>query len=476
MIIQHGACALPGADEFRRLDIRVVDGRIVALEPALEPEAGEETIDAAGLQVFPGAIDPHVHFDEPGFTQREDFLHGSMAAARGGVTTVIDMPCTSLPPVTSLAKLRIKLAAMGQRSVVDFGLFGGVSGHRIEEALERDMAELAPEVLGFKCYLISGMDSFTAVDHFGLARALNTAARLGRPLLLHAEDPSYVNAATVACKARSVSGGQTATWDDYVESRPMGAELAAIAAAISYARPGSRNGGQVQADLRPWLHIVHVGTADAVELLAGFGQGASCETCPQYLVFSRDDFVTLGSALKTAPPVKEAGNAERLWQQLADGRIAFAASDHAPAPAAEKNSGSVWTDYGGIPGSGTLFPLLYSEGFRRGRLGLSALLRASCGAAAARYGLVSAKGSLAVGKDADLALVDPAATRTVRGDALLSKGTITPFEGMTLAGDVVLTMVRGRTVWDGQRATDERPDAGIVVAPGWGKQLRWGNL
>jgi hypothetical protein len=156
--------------------------------------------------VFPGAIDPHVHFDEPGFTHREDFLHGTMAAARGGVTTVIDMPCTSLPPVTTAANLREKLAAMGGRGVVDYALYGGVSGHRIEEALASDMEALAPDVVGFKCYFVSGMDTFTAVDHYGFGGAVAKAAGLGRPLLLHAEDPGVVLPATAAMKARSVVG------------------------------------------------------------------------------------------------------------------------------------------------------------------------------------------------------------------------------------------------------------------------------
>lgn len=453
MIITNGLCALPGSDKLERRDLRVTGETIAEIAEKLEPAPGEEIIDAYGLELFPGAIDPHVHFDEPGFTHREDFYHGTMAAARGGVTTVVDMPCTSLPPVTSLANLREKLAVMGTRGVVDFALFGGISGHRINEALAGDMEALAPEVVGFKCYFVSGMESFTAVDHWSFGKAVAKAAELGRPLLLHAEDAGVVNAATAEMKARSVSEGRAASWDDYVDSRPETAETVAVASAIALAKGHEGS-----------LHVVHVGTAEAAEALAA--AGATSETCPHYLAFCREDFADKGSSLKTAPPVKARGQAERLWRLLASGAIVYVTSDHAPAPAEEKRTGSIWSDYGGIPGTGTLFPYLYSAGFKTGRLGLKAFLRATSGGAAKRFGLDGRKGAIRVGMDADLAFVDPRGHYAVKGTELLSKGTITPFEGMTFNGAISLTMVRGKTVWN--------EASGIVAEAGYGKQLRWG--
>ena len=462
MIIRNGLCALPGRDALERRDIRVEGETIAEIAASIAPAPGEQVIDAGGLEVFPGAIDPHVHFDEPGFTHREDFYHGTMAAARGGVTTVIDMPCTSLPPVTTAANLREKLAAMGDSGVVDFALYGGVSGNRIEEALGRDMAELAPDVVGFKCYLISGMETFTAVDLPGLGRAVARASELGRPVLLHAEDPAIVVPATKAMKARSVAEGRKANWDDYVDSRPESAEVSAVAAAIASAKGHEAS-----------LHVVHVGTAEAAEIVAA--SGATCETAPHYLAFCRDDFAAKGSSLKTAPPVKSRGQAERLWNLLASGSILYCASDHAPAPASEKHSASIWTDYGGIPGTGTLFPYLYAQGYKTGRLTLQAFLRASGGAAAARFGLSGRKGSIAVGMDTDLVLVDPLGGYLVKGNELLSKGTITPFDGMRLTGSIRHTLVRGRAVWDAGEADEGgNAGAGIVARAGYGKHLRWG--
>jgi allantoinase len=471
MIVKNGLLALPGENDYRRASIRVRDERIAEIAESLPPLQGEEEIDASGLLVFPGAIDPHVHFDEPGFTSREDFLHGSSEAARGGVTTVIDMPCTSLPPVIDLPALENKLAHVSKSALVDFALYGGVSGHAAAKSIggagsAGDMAKLAPKVVGFKCYFISGMESFTRVTHEDFARIVAEAERLGRPVLLHAEDLDYVTAATARVKAaRGVAersstaerGSAKSDWDDYYESRPEAAETTAVASALALARGREST-----------LHIVHVGTAAAAELVRD--AGATCETCAHYLAFGREDFgsegLALGAALKTAPVVKSRAEREKLWRLLATGAIDFLASDHAPCTREEKETGDVWTAYGGIPGVGTGFLYLYSEGLARGKLTLPRFLEASSGAAAKRYGLSTRKGALVPGHDADMAFVDPKGNTKIEGSRLLSKGRITPFEGMVLAGSVAATRVRGRLIYEGSR--------GIVGEPGCGRFLTWG--
>jgi allantoinase len=451
MILRNGLVALSGESDFRRASIRVRGERIAEMAESLERVVGEEIVDASGLLVFPGAIDPHVHFDEPGFTAREDFFHGGSEAARGGVTTVIDMPCTSLPPVIDLPGLENKLAHISKSAVVDYALYGGVSGHAVEESIGRAMAELSPRVVGFKCYFISGMESFTRVTHQDFERILAEAQRLGRPVLLHAEDLDYVTAATASVKA--ARGSATPEWSDYADSRPEAAELVAVTTALALARGREAS-----------LHIVHVGTAAAAELV--HAAGASCETCAHYLAFGREDFEKKGAALKTAPAVKSRAERDRLWKLLASGQIDFLASDHAPSSREEKETGDVWTAYGGIPGVGTGFPFLYSEGLVRGRLRLPRFLEASSLAAAKRYGLSARKGSIAPGKDADLVLVDPAGSTKIEGASLLSKGKVTPFEGMTFAGAIAATYIRGRIVYNA--------DAGIVAEPGYGRFLTWG--
>ncbi|HWR12316.1 MAG TPA: amidohydrolase family protein [Rectinemataceae bacterium] len=459
MLIANALAALPGEKDFRRTDILVREGKIARIaaagsladvSPADALSAGEETIDASGLMMFPGAIDPHVHFDEPGFTQREDFLHGSSEAARGGVTTVIDMPCTSLPPVTSLAALKNKLAIVSKSAVVDFAFYGGVNGLFDDASMDLAIDALAPRVVGFKCYFVSGMDSFTAVTPEQFARAYERCAAAGRPLLLHAEYPAVIAAAQAALSA--ARGGKAPTWKDYYASRPMEAETAACSTALRLAGARPR-----------WLHIVHVGTAEAAALVAA--AGASCETCAHYLAFDEDDFETLGAALKTAPPVKEASQKALLWKRLAEGAISFVASDHAGAPDYEKFTGDPLSAYGGIPGTGTFFPYLLSEGFFAKRLSLPRFLEATSGAAAARYGISGGKGSLAEGKDADFVLVDPEASTLLDPASMYSKSRITPFAGMRLAGRIKGTFVRGSRVYGA---------GGILALPGSGKFIQWG--
>ncbi len=489
MLIRGAQVALPGKDRPEPLAIRITNGRFTELAQSLRPLADEEVYDLEGLLVLPGGIDSHVHFDTPGFTEREDFLHGSAEAARGGITTVIDMPCTSLPPVTSVANLEHKRRYIESMALVDYGFYGGLSGPGPGEVPAYDYIEervhaLAPYVLGFKAYLLSGMETFPRLNHEALSRAIHTCAAAGRPLLLHAEDADYVYAATERIKQRLAAGAQgviptgsaalSATWDDYVDSRPEEAELVAVAAAVQLAGLDAAS-----------LHIVHVGTAAAA--LLAHEAGATCETCTHYLAFTREDFSTKGSSLKTAPPVKTPRDRDQLWQYLAEGIVDFVTSDHAPARYEEKRTGSVWTDYGGIPGVGTTYPYLISEGYLANRLSLSRLQDLMAGAKARRFGLASRKGAIAVGLDADFVVVDPAGHSVFKDENLFSKGKDTPFDGFTLRGSLVGTWLRGRAVYLNpameklwRRFINIKPDMepypdlrGIMVSGGYGQWLRW---
>ncbi len=448
MVIQGGLVALPGARRLERRDLRIENGKITEIAEHLPPHPQESVLDASGRWIFPGGIDPHVHFDTPGYTHREDFDHASRAAAAGGITTVLDMPCTSVPPVTNRRNLEAKLEAVADQSVVDFGFHGGVSGLSFTEDFPRNLQELREAgVFGIKAYLISGMETFPRVTLFQLERLLEAVRDLDLVVLLHAEDYDYVTSATAYL--REVGDGP---WYFY-RSRPEQAELLAIQQAVTLAR-------RLQAP----LHIVHVGTAEAVEIIRT-APTVTCETAPHYLAFDLRDLQRIGPPLKTTPPVKTPPNRWGLWYHLARGDILYVASDHAPAPPEEKNTPSFWQAYSGIPGVQTLFPYLLSEGYRAGKLTLSRFLEAIAEGAARRFGLDHRKGSIAVGKDADLVIVDPEATWTVQTDqGFYSRGRITPFEGMTFRGRIEKTLVRGRVVYDHQE--------GIVAPPGWGQFLR----
>ena len=442
MLIKNGQIALPGKEDFSQLDIKIENGKIIKIAENIADK--NEVIDASGLFVFPGGIDPHVHFNDPGYTHNEDFYHGSCAAASGGITTIIDMPCTSIPPITNKENLERKLAVVQKKSITDFGLFGGISAQSFTKGFPENADELSKYVLGFKTYLISGMETFGRLDKYQFKQVLQKVKDLDLPVLVHAEDYDYIKSAT---ELYSKKGSST---KNYYLSRPEIAEILAVKTATEVARETGCE-----------LHIVHVSCAEAAEFL--IENKISFETAPHYLEFDILDFERIGSALKTTPPVKSPENKTKLWQLLTDGKINFVASDHAPSPKEKKNTGSIWTDYSGIPGTGTLIPYLFSEGFLKGRLSLQRFIEITSKNAAKKYGIFHKKGSIEIGKDADFVLIDPNKNWIVQGEKFLSKGKITPFEKYKFKGKIMKTILRGKVIYNSE--------LGITADAGYGNFL-----
>lgn len=443
MIVRNALVARPAEAEPIPAEILVRDGRIAAVGRGL-PAEGEE-IDAEGLLVLPGAIDPHVHFFDPGYTHKETFLAASSAAAMGGVTTVIDMPDTSIPMAIDGPSVREKRDHIAARSVIDFGLFGGISGALCDDELERRIDEMAPLVCGIKTYETSGAALFPRVNHFQYWKILELTRERGVVVLVHAEDWDFVSNATPEAREAGDSGMA------FYLSRPEIAETLSVFAVTEIAE-----------QLRAPMHIVHLGVGRAAEIVAGRTY-VSGETCPQYLAFDCEDFERIGAPLKITPPVKGPQQKAELWRMLADGRIDFIASDHAPGTVEEKSTGSIWSDYAGIPGGPIVFLYALSEGYLAGRFDLARLIEVTSGAAARRYGIADRKGSIEVGKDADLVFVDPDGTTVVDQAASPSLGKVSPWDGFTFNGRVMRTIVRGSTVF--------HADHGVVGAGGGGRFL-----
>jgi allantoinase len=415
-------------------DLAVVDGRIVAIGTALENSAAEE-IDAHGLHVFPGGVDAHVHFNEPGRAEWEGFATGTRALAAGGTTTFFDMPLNSHPPTTDGPSFDLKYEAAQASSLVDFALWGGL----VPGNLDR-MDELAARgVIGFKAFMASsGIDDFPMADDLTLYEGMAHAAKLGLPVAVHAENDQI----TRGLAERAIADARTGV-RDYLASRPVVAEIEAIQRAIAFAEA-----------TRCSLHIVHVSTGRGVELVAQAREGGvnvTCETCPHYLVFDEEEVERLWPASKCAPPIRTAAERDALWQHVERGSVRFIASDHSPAPPEMKNEANAFKVWGGIAGCQHLLPLVLTEGYHKRRLALNRVIALTAEQAAERFGLLGQKGRIMIGADADLALVDLSASYEVRVEDLFYRHKMSPYVGKTLCGQVMRSLVRGRTVFvDGQ--------------------------
>ncbi|TAN31669.1 allantoinase AllB [bacterium] len=426
-------------------DVAIAEGRIVAVEPDLSGWTASEDLEATGLHVFPGGVDSHVHFNEPGRTGWETIACGSAALAAGGYTAFVDMPLNSDPVTIDGAAFDLKLGAAAGSSLVDFGLWGGlVPGNldRLEELVQRG-------VIGFKAFMCpSGIDAFPGCDDRTLREGMRRIARLGSILLVHAEDPAIVDALI----HRATAGGQNGALD-FIRSRPAAAELEAISRAIGMAgETGCR------------LHVVHVSTAGGVELIREArrsGVDVSGETCPHYLLYVEEDMERLGGAGKCAPPFRSAADRDGLWRLIADGALPMVVSDHSPSSPDLKRGGDFFKLWGGISGCQSTRQLLLSGDGSRS-LALPTIAAVTATNVARRFGLAS-KGEVAPGFDADLWLVDLSHEDVVRGRDLLYRNAFSAHEGRPIRGRTVRTMVRGRTVFAAGRPS--KGPAGRLIRP-----------
>lgn len=411
-------------------DIAIADGRIVAVGPDLSGSAPEE-IDARGLHIFPGVIDAHVHFNEPGRTEWEGWATGSRALAAGGATTCFEMPLNANPPTTTVAAFDEKRRAAEASSVVDFALWGGIVPGNLDEL----DGLAAAGAIGFKAFMSrSGTPEFEAADDLTLFEGMRAAARLGRIVAVHAES----DALTAGLAARAVAEGRTGV-HDYLRSRPAVAELEAIGRAIVLAEEAGCA-----------LHIVHVSTGRGVAMVAeaqARGVDVTCETCAHYLVFTEEDVERIGAVAKCAPPIRSDLEREALWAAIAVGRLPIVTSDHSPSPAALKTGEDFFRIWGGISGCQSTLPALLTAGHHHRSASLPTIAALVAGNVARRFGLAR-KGRIAPGADADLALVDLNAAWQLTADDLQYRHRLSPYVGMTFRGRIVRTNRRGETIFE----------------------------
>lgn len=414
------------------------NGRIAALgAPAALSADDVQVIDATGQIILPGAVDLHVHIQDG----QETFLYGTRAAAIGGVTTAVDI--APFHVCGTVAGYQARRAQGEQQAVTDFGLSAGIV---VDESDLRELGEI--KQLG-AAYFKVFMPSEPPVDSARLWACVQAAARTGLRMALHAED--------VNCLAPIVD------WDDplgFARSRPAVAETSATAQALEMARAAGAP-----------MHICHVSvgrTAELVDDYRAHGVDVTAETTPHFLLFDESEFIRQGARVKTTPPLRSRADVELLWQALCAGVIDALACDHwfgdalgrnmlhphAPLPGMREKEA-------GIAGLEVSLPLIYDAGVCAGRLTLARFVEITAQRPAEIAGYTR-KGVIAVGADADLVLIDPNAHWTVNPLDEFSRLPTTPYLGRPLRGRICRTLVRGKTVWDGEH---------ITAAPGWGRYV-----
>jgi allantoinase len=412
------------------IDIAIEGEYIAAIGSELP--AGRSEIDATGLTILPGLIDAHVHFNEPGRADWEGAKTGSRALAAGGGTLFIDMPLNSTPCTVNASEFDNKRRALEAASISDFALWGGLIPGDVGELAE--LSELG--VVGFKAFLCnSGLPEFPRADDLTLYEGMREAARLNRPVAVHAESEEI----TAGLTKRLIAEGRCDI-PAFLESRPVIAEVEAIRRAGSLAREAGCA-----------LHIVHIssgsGIAAALEARA-LGADISIETCPHYLFFTEDDLLQIGAIAKCAPPLRSVAERDDLLKRALHGDIDIIGSDHSPCPPMMKDRKSFFDIGGGIGGGQSTLTVLMHLGFGPRRIAATTAKNP-----AQRFRLPN-RGAIEVGNYADITLVDP---QEVTQTALLHRHRVSPYGGRALKGAVRRTIRRGATIFaDGAIINDTK--------------------
>lgn len=431
--IRNGTIVTPQGR--RRADVGVVDGRIAAIGKNIDGAARE--VDAGGLLVMPGGVDTHVHLMDPGDPTREDFPTGSAAAGASGVTTIIEH--SHGRPVRSVEQLKEKAAYLADRSHVDFGL----AAHAWPGEADHVAPLWEAGVSFFKVFTCT-THGIPGHDAGALRTHLTATAEAGAVSLLHCEDESLTAVAEEVLRSEGRDdGGILSDW------RNRDAELVAAAVASLLVR---RTGARATV-----AHVSNPEVASYLQAERERGGRLNAEGCPQYFLLREDEALEQGALRKFTPPARarSAADEEEMWTLLRRGILTHMSTDHAPSTLQQKNAGSIWDVHFGLPGLDSTFSILL-DAAARGSLSYEDVVRVYSENPAKIYGLDDRKGRIAVGRDADIVLVDPTAQRTLSNETVLSKAGWTPFDGRTVTGRVMQTYLRGELIAENGAVVGER--------------------
>ncbi len=442
LCITGGRVLLNG--ELQDLTMGVTDGSVSHILEADVALEGDEQLELEGEVVMPGLVDGHVHFREPGYTQKEGIESGTAAAAAGGVTTVIEMPNTT-PPVLTVDRFEAKADLFRSKSCVDFALFGAITNENIGTG---DIAALAENgATAFKTFMATSFGPLLMDDKGELYQAFEEVAETERPLYIHAEDEEYLD--FFGERSRAENGDDMA---GFFAARPHIAETTAVSDILDIVR---HTGTETV--------IVHTTTAEAVDRIEDAksdGHLVWTEVTPYHLAFDQEAIEEAGTEAIGTPPARDEANRQALWEHLRDQSIDLIGSDHAPHLLEEKHRPPTEVAPG-MPQLETALPFLLDSA-ERDQISLSTIHEVYSKRPAQLHGLYPKKGTLQVGADADFVVVDMEAQWTVDASQFESYGKYSPFDGKTLTGKPVLTYQRGTPIATGGTTTAE-PGQGLFL-------------
>ena len=419
LLVQNATMVLP--DRIVEGDLRVTNGLIKTIAPfgGLQPEIGEYVIDGTGLHLLPGAIDPHVHFRDPGNPEKEDLESGSRAAAAGGVTSFLDTPNTS-PNATNRLALEAKIALAAKKSVTHHGFFIGATTNNVSDL---QSVQGMDGVCGIKIFMGSSTGDLLVHEQKHLEEIF---ANTGGIIATHAEDEIRLQSRIAEFKHRRDIAA-------HAECRDIECALIATKRAAALAKDHTHR-----------LHIVHLTSGKEADWLASNkGDLITTEVCTQHLSFDQDDVEKLGVRALMNPPIRHTEDKEKLWNRLKDGTIDCIVTDHAPHTLEAKSVGFPKAP-AGMPGVETSLPRMLTHA-KDGRCSISDIVKWMCAGPAKVYGIKN-KGSLIEGFDGDLTLVDLENHRIIQDSDTWTRVGWTPYAGMELTGWPMYTIVDGNVV------------------------------
>lgn len=434
--------------------VGIKNGKIVYL--GKEPILATKEVDATPFLVLPGLVDSHVHIREPGNSNRETFLTGTLAAANGGVTTIVEHPLASPPPY-NLDILENRFQAATGEIVVDVAFMGAAGEHNLTEI--ENFAK-SGQIVGFKTFLQQSpvgreleFQGLTMCNDGILFEGIQALAKTGLVWTLHAENNDIIQR-----NIQRFIQNKDFAWINHARSRPPITETETVAKILLLTE------GTELSVL--FCHISNPKAMELIKLAKKKGRSVYAETCPHYLCFTEDLLHTYGPFAKCNPPLRTETERLGLWSYIADGTVDIIGSDHAPYTVEEKETDNIFTACAGIPSIEMRFPLMFTK-VTEGKLSLQKFVDLVATNPAKLFGLYPDKGKIAVGADADILLVDADKSYSLTTAAMQTKSreSAKVFENVQVTGEVVATMVRGQFVKEHGNVKPECKGYGRILRP-----------